>query len=258
VNGTRILLARRTSGSDHALVLEPDGFRVEGGFTPRRRVAYRSVYGLERAGAWLWVGAGLAPVIVGGGAAPAASLDAAAAALRARIAALPDGAARLARMDARRPSRARLPWLAPALTAVLGGVLAAAGALSLSAAAGLLFGLALALLAERWLGAWPLLASGGAALLAASLAERPASLAGFATLAAPALAAGWLGLLARARLLLERSLAVRERSAFDLAAPLGLGFLLSALAAGASPFVLILELGAGLGAGLLVLRRAAA
>jgi hypothetical protein len=258
MNGTRILLARRASGSDHALVFEPDGFRVEGGFAPSRRVAYRRVYGIERAGAWLWVGAGVAPVIVGGGLAAAASLDAAAAELRARVAALPDGAERLARFDARRPPRARLPWLAPALAALLGGVLAAEEALSLSAAAELLFGLALALLGERWLGAWPLFASGAAALLAASLAERPASLAGLATLAAPGLAAGWLGLLACARLLRERSLAVRERSAFDLAAPLGLAFLLSALATAASPLALALGLAAGLGAGLLVLRRAAA
>jgi hypothetical protein len=197
------------------------------------------------------------PVVVGGGAAPAGALDQAEAALRARIAALPDGAARLARLDLRRIPRARLPWLAPALAAGVAGALAAEGALGALATAELVFALALGLLAERWLAAPPLLVAGVAALLAACLAERPA-LAGLAPLAATALGGGWLGLLACARLLRERTLAVRERSAFDLALPLGLAFALIALAGGASPLALTLSVAAGLAAGLLVLPRTAA
>jgi len=257
VNGARILLARRASGREHALVLEPDGFRVEGGSTPRRRVTYASVYGLERTGARLWVGAGLVPVVVRGGATPGA-LEQAETALRARIAALPDGTARLARLDARHTPRARLPWLAPAVALALAAVLAASVPLALATLAALLFALALGLLAERWLGARPLLVCGVAALLAAGLAERPAGLVELAPLAAPALASGWLGLLACARLFRERTLAVRERSAFDLALPLGLAFALTVLAWGANPLALALGGAAGLAAGLLVLPRAPA
>jgi hypothetical protein len=257
VNGARILLGRRASGREHALVLEPDGFRVEAGCTRRRPVAYASVYGLERAGARLWVGAGLVPVLLIGGTVPGA-LEQAEAALRARIAALPDGAARLARLDARRTRRARLPWLAPALALALAGAPAPEGAFAPATGAGILFALALGLLAERWLGARPILVCGVAALLAAGLAERPAGAASLALVAAPALASGWLGLLACARLFRERTLAVRERSAFDLALPLGLAFVLTALAWGASPAALVVGGAAGLAAGLLVLPRAAA
>jgi hypothetical protein len=137
-------------------------------------------------------------------------------------------------------------------------VLAVEGALAPATLAGICFALALGLLAERWLGARPLLVAGLAALLAAGLAARPAGLAAFAPLAAPALASGWLGLLACARLLRERTLAVRERSAFDLALPLGLAFALTLLAWGASSLALALGGVAGLAAGLLVLPRAAA
>jgi hypothetical protein len=250
---TRILLARRASGREHAAVFEPEGLRVEGGFAPRRRVAYRAVHGLERAGAWLWVGCGPLPVGLGGRDVPAARLAALEAELRARIAALPDGASRLARLDARRPARPHFPWLALALVAAL--ALALAGAFRFMLATDLLLALGLGLVAERWLGRLPLLASGLAAALAAAWLERPAEWLGLASLAARVLPASWIGLLAFARLRRERELSVLARSAFDLTAPLAFAFAVYALASGMRPLLLGMALLVGFATAKLVLRR---
>ena len=253
MNGGRILLARRASGSDHAVVFEPDGLRIEGGFALRRRVPYRSVYGLERAGAWLWVGAGALPVGLGGRGVPAAQLSAVEAELRARIGALPDGGRRLARLDVRRAARVHAPWLTALLAVALGVALATTAAGWLDLATDLLFLLCFGLLAECWLGTPPALACAAAALLAASLVEPPAALADLAA-AARILPAGWVGLLAFARLAREPALSVRVRSACELAAPLALAFGLHGLAVHASPLPLGLGLLAGCAVAPLVLR----
>jgi len=254
---TRILLARRTSRRDHTVVFEPGVFRVEGvPCLPRRRIAYRSVYGVERAGVTLWIGAGFVPAGLGGRDVPPAQLAAAEAELRARIAALPDGARRLARLDARRAARVHPPWLTVALAAVLGLAFASASDGKLGLATELLFLLSLGFLAEPWLGPLRLLASGAAALIAGGWVEPAATVAGLAALAARLLPASWIGLVAFTRLLRERGLSVRERSGFDLAAPLALGFVVEAFASGASLLPLGLAALAGFAIAPLVLRRA--
>jgi hypothetical protein len=252
--GVRILLARRASGCDHAAVFEPDALRVEGAWPWQRRVAYRRVHGLERAGAWLWVGAGLVPAVLGGCDVPAAQLDLVAAELRARVAALPDGARRRARIDARRAARVRPPWLTLALGAAFAGALAAGGTGAREAATPLLFVLALGALVESWLGPRAALAGGAAALLAAGLAVPSAAAAGPAAFAARVLPAGWIGLAVFARLACERRLSVRARGALDLALPLALAFAAHAAASRASPLALGLAALAGCAAAPLVLR----
>jgi hypothetical protein len=255
VNGARILLARRASGSDHAVRFEPDGLCIEGGFALRRRLPYRSVVGLERAGAWLWLGTGVLPVGLGGRDVPAAQLDAVEAELRARIAALPDGARRLARLDARRSVPVRPPWLTLALGAALASALAATGTGRLDVATHALFLLAFGLLAECRLGARPALAAAAAAGLAAGLAEPPSGAAGFAACVAHALPAGWIGLVAFARALREPGLSVRARSALELVAPLALAFAAHGAASGASALALGLAALAGFAVAPLVLRQ---
>ena len=55
----RIVLLERAPRRDYAVSFEAEAFVVEGvALLPDRRVALRDVYGLERAGAWLWVGVG--------------------------------------------------------------------------------------------------------------------------------------------------------------------------------------------------------
>jgi hypothetical protein len=254
VNGTRILLARRTSGSDHAALFEPDGLRIEGGFAPRRRVPYRSVYGLERAGTWLWLGSGILPVGLGGRDVPAAQLDAVEAELRARIAALPDGTRRLARLDARRTARLHLPWLCPALALVCGAAPASGAESPLALATQLMILLAFGLPAERWLGPMPLLASGLVGVSSAALVS-PRLVAGFPLPLAPALSAAWIGLLAFVRLRREAGLPVLARSAFEWLAPLALALAVCGVASGAGALTLGLAALAGFAAAPLVLRQ---
>jgi hypothetical protein len=251
--GVRVLLARRASGCDHAAVFEPDALRIEGAWPWRRRVAYRRVYGLERAGERLWVGAGFVPALLGGRDVPAAQLDLVVAELRARVAALPGGPRRLARLDARRAARVRSPRLTLVLGAALAAALAATGAGPRELAA-VLFALAFGTLAEAWLGPRPALAAGAAAVLAAGLAALPAAAADPGAFAARALAAGWIGLAGFARLLREGGLPVRARSALDLALPLALGFAAHAAASRASPLALGLAALAGFAVAPLVLR----
>jgi len=246
---TRIVLAERAPRPDYAVAFEAEAFVVEGvALLPNRRVALRDVYGLERAGAWLWVGAGFVPVVLGGDAAGAERLAQVEAELRARIRALPGGGGRLARLDARRVHRLRRPWLTAALVLGLGFAAGVAGAFGLRAAASLLLLLAVGLGVEPVLGAARLFAGGGAALLAAF-----ASAAGGVALAnAPlAVALGWAAQLVFVRLRREPALGVRTRSALDgglllvpvlIAHALGAGVEARALAAAALAAALLAPL----------------
>jgi hypothetical protein len=219
---TRIVLRERAPRPDLAVRFEPDALVLEGvALLPDRRIALRDVSGIERAGAWLWVGAGLVPALLGGGEAPAERLARVEAELRARIRALPGGGGRLARIDARIPRRLRAPWLTAAAALGLGAAAASAGAFGPRAAAELLLLAAAGLAAEPVLGALRLLAAGAVALGAASLAVQ--GVAGSAALAPLALALGWAALAAVARLRRADVLSVRARSALDaglLLAPL--------------------------------------
>jgi len=209
----RIVLAGRAPRPDYAVRFDAESFVVEGvALLPDRRVALRDVYGVERSGAWLWVGAGFVPVVLGGDEASAERLARVEAELRARIRALPGGAERLARLDARRAQRLRRPWLTGALVLGLGFASGVAGAFGLRAATDLLLLLAFGLLAEPSFGAVRLAASGGVALLAAfAVAPGGAGLA----LAPLTLAFGWAALLACARLCRDFALSVRTRSACE-------------------------------------------
>ena len=226
----RIVLAERGGRGVYAVLLDDEAMRVEGGpRLARRRVPYRRVYGLERAGAWLWVGTGLVPVVLGGDAVPCEQLARLEAALRTRVAALPDGTARLARFDARRSTRLRFPWLTAALGlafALSSGQVAGPPELP-RFATNLLLLLSLGLLLEPWLGSLRALASGALALLVASVGASGGI--GFA-LAPLALALGWAGALAFTRLRREAVLGVRFRSALDGGALLGLALVAHALA----------------------------
>lgn len=249
----RIVLAERGARGAYAVVLDDEAFVVEGAAVRKhRRVPYLRVYGLERAGAWLWVGAGLVPVALGGEDVRSEQLARVEAALRARVGALSDGARRLARFDTRRTVRLRFPWLTAALglAFVLVFALAPGTHETLRFATNLLLLVALGLLAEPWLGSLRTLASGAAALLAAS--ALPGDAIGLA-LAPLAPALGWAGLLVFARLRREPVLGVRFRSALDGGALLvvALGAHALSLASGAG---LLLAGLAGFGIGPLLLR----
>jgi hypothetical protein len=247
-----MLLARRASGQDHGVVFGPDALRIEGGFALRRRIPYRSIRGLERAGAWLWLGAGFWPAALGGRDVAPARLDTVEAELRARVAALPGGARRLA---APRAPRLHRPWLAVALAAAFVGAGLALGTEPPLALAtdGLLL-LAVGLVAERWLGHAPLLASGAAGVLAGGLVAFPALLAAPAGFAVRALGAAWIGLLVFTRLRRAAALSVLARSAVDATAVVALAFGVHALASGASPLALAAAALAGSAVAPLVLR----
>jgi hypothetical protein len=123
----------------------------------------------------------------------------------------------------------------------------------LALATQLLFALAFALPAERWLGPLPVLASGAAGALAGALIPPPAE----ASLqVAPALAAAWLGLAAFVRLRREAELPVLARSAFEGLAPLALAFGAYAVVSRASLAGLGLAALVGFAVAKLVLRRA--
>ena len=250
--GERIVLAERRARGPHAVVLGDEALLVEGGaLGQRRRVPYRRVWGLERAGAWLWVGVGPVALALGGGDVRSEQLARVEAALRARIGALPDGARRLARFDLRRTVRLHFPWLTAALALALGLALVQGSQPPLRFATDLLLLVALGLLAEPWLGALRTLASGVAALLAASaLPGEPSGLA----LAPLALALGWAGSLAFARLCRERVLGVRFRSALDTGALLGLALAAHALSVASGGAALLLAGLAGFAIAPLLLR----
>jgi hypothetical protein len=242
----RIVLLDRSPRRDYAVSFDAEAFVVEGvSLLPDRRVALRDVYGIERSGAWLWVGAGFVPVVLGGGDAPAERLARLEAELRARIGALPGGGGRLARIDARRGPAPGRPWLSGALALGLGAAAALSGALGLRFATDLLLLLAAGVIAEPVLGAVRLAASGAAALaLTRLLAAGVPALA----LVPLSLALGWLALIALARLRREPWLGVRARSALEggmLIAPLAL---VQALADGVAPGA---QLAAALAAALL-------
>jgi hypothetical protein len=216
---TRVVLLERAPRRDYAVRFEMDAFVVEGvALLPDRRVALRDVFGIERAGAWLWVGTGVVPAVIGGEDAPAERLARVEAELRARIRALPGGAGRLARVDARQPRRLRVPWLTAAAVLALGAALAAAGGLGLRAAADVLLLAAIGLAAEPVLGPWRLLACGAVALAGACVAAPDA--AGIAQIPL-ALALGWAALAAAARIRRGARLGVRARSVLDAALLLG-------------------------------------
>lgn len=230
----RIVLAERAPRSDYAVAFEPDAFVVEGvPWRGSRRVALRDVFGIERSGAWLWIGAGVVPVVLGGEDVPAERLARVEAELRARLAALPGGAARLARLDMRRAAKLHRPWLTLALALALSVAFALApqDVSALRAATNVLLLVSLGLLAEPWLGAWRVLASGAAAWLAASAA----SASPWRALAPLAVALGWAGLLAAVRMFHEPELSVRCRSALDGGALLSLAVAAHALGLGAAP-----------------------
>jgi hypothetical protein len=173
-----------------------ESFVVEGvALLPDRRVALRDVYGIERSGAWLWVGSGFVPVVLGGDETAAERLVRVEAELRARIRALPGGAGRVALLDARSAQRLRRPWLTGALVLGLGFASGVAGAFGLRAATGLLLLLAFGLLAEPASVRCGSPRVVGGALAACAVAPGGAGLA----LAPLALAFGWAALLACAR-----------------------------------------------------------
>jgi hypothetical protein len=250
----RIVLAERAPRPDYAVALGADGFVVEGvPLLPARRVAARGVYGLERSGARLWVGAGFVPLVLGGKDVPAERLARVEAELRAQVGALPDGRWRLARFDARHTVRLHRPWLTAAavLALVLTFALEPHPVGPLSFATDLLLLLTFGLLAEPWLGALRVLATGAVALLAAG-AVAPAEQ--WLALAPLALALGWAGLLAVVRLRREPELSVRFRSALDAGALLALVLGVRALAVGESLAALTLAALAGVLFAPLVLR----
>jgi hypothetical protein len=228
----RIVLLERAPRRDYAVSFDAESFVVEGvALLPDRRVALRDVYGIERAGAWLWVGAGFVPAVLGGADARAERLARVEAELRARIAALPGGAGRLARIDARRAAPLARPWLTAALALGLGAAAGVGGAFGLRAAADLLWLLAVGLVAEPTLGALRLAASGGVALLTACAVGGAGA---WLALAPGALALGWAALLVSARLRREPVLGVRARSTLDGGLLLALALAAHALGAGAA------------------------
>jgi hypothetical protein len=249
----RVLLARRASGRDHAVVFDGDHLRIEGGFALRRRVPYRAVNGLERVAPWLWLGVGVVPAALGGHDVPPERLDAVERELRARIAALPEGAERIARVDRRRPGARRVPWLS------VGGVLVGSlvwlpgAAAPLAVATHLLFCLAFALVVEGWLGRGSVLVGAGAGLLAAHALA--AGAAGAAGMTPPALSAAWIGLLGFARTVRAAELPVLTRGAIDTAALVAVGFCALALGSGVSPRLLFTAALGGFASGALTLRR---
>jgi hypothetical protein len=217
---TRIVLRGRAPRAEHAVRFEPDAFVVEGVALLRdRRVPLREVFGLERAGPWLWVGAGLVPVLIGGGNAPAERLARVEAELRARIRALPGGGGRLVRIDARHPLPLRAPWLTAAAALGLGAASAFTGAFALRTGVDLLLLAAVGVATEPVLGALRLLACAAVALAAAGLAAQGA--AGGLTLAPLAVALGWAALGAVARLRRSAVLGVRARTTLDAVLLLG-------------------------------------
>jgi len=231
---TRFLLAERAPRPVYAVAFEADAFVVEGvPWRGSRRVALRDVFGIERSGAWLWIGAGVVPVVLGGEDVPAERLARVGAELRARLAALPAGAARLARLDLRRAVKLHRPWLTCGLALAFGVafVLAPREAPALRTATNVLLLVSLGLLAEPWLGAWRVLASGAAAWLAASAATASP----WRALAPLAFALGWAGLLAAVRMLREPELSVRFRSALDGGVLLSLAVAAHALSLHAPP-----------------------
>jgi len=211
------------------------------------------VYGLERAGAWLWVGVGLVPVALGGEDVPSEQLARLEGALRARIGALPDGASRLARFDARRAARPQFPWLTAALCLGFALVFGFASGTqeTLRFTTNLLLLASLGLLAEPWLGATRTFASGALALLTAS--ALPGDGIGLA-LAPLAPALGWAGSLVFARLHREPVLGVRFRSALDSGALLVVALGAHALSLASGGAGLLLAGLAGFGIGPLLLR----
>jgi hypothetical protein len=248
----RVLLARRTSGTDYAVVFESDGVCIEGGFALRRRVPYRAVSGLERHGPWLWLASGLVPTALGGRDVEPERLDGVERELRRRIGALPAGERRLARLDRRRPSDRRVPWVSVGATLAAGVALLPGTDEPLALAASLLLFLAFGLVVEGWLGLGPALVSAGAGLLAA---QGIVSGMGGAGVATPQLvSAAWIGLLGFTRVLREAELSVLTRSAIDTAALVAVAFFAVALVSGTSPRLLLASALAGFVSGALVPR----
>ena len=248
------MLADRGARGTYAVVLDDEAMVVEGmALLGRRRIPHARMYGLERAGGWLWVGAGFVPVALGGEDVLSEQLARVEAALRVRVGALPDGASRLARFDARRTVRLQLPWLTAALCLGFALVFGFASGTqeTLRFATSLLLLVSLGLLAEPWLGATRTLASGAAALLAAS--ALPGEGSGLA-LAPLALALGWAGSLAFARLRREPVLGVRFRSALDSGAVLVVALAAHALWLASGGAGLLFAGLAGYGIGPLLLR----
>jgi len=250
----RVVLAERGARGTYAVVLDDEAMVVEGvALLGCRRVPHLRVYGLERAGAWLWVGVSPMAIALGGEDVPSEQLARVEAALRARVGALPDGAGRLARFDARRSVRLRFPWLTAALGLAFVLVFAFAPGTheTLRFATNLLLLVALGLLAEPWLGSLRTLASGAAALLAASALPGD----GIGLVLAPlAPALGWAGVLAFARLRREPVLGVRFRSALDGGALLVVALGAHALSLASGGAGLLLAGLAGFGIGPLLLR----
>lgn len=238
----RIVLARRASGREHAVVFDDTCLRVEGGFSLRRAVAYRSMDGLERKGWWLWLGAGLLAVGLGGRDVPPERLDAVEVALRERIAALPGGLERLVLIDGRHRSMRRPPLLTAAAL-LAWGLLEVPGSTSLwSTISALLLALAFGVIAEGWLGRRPALVSGAAGALAGGTLGL---VLGFEAPGALLLAAGWIGLLGFARVFRGRELSVLTRGAIDLAGILSLGFAAVAVSEGSSGLLVAMAAAAG-------------
>jgi hypothetical protein len=231
VNGAplRIVLAERGPRGDYAVTIDAETLRIEGGSRPaRQRAALRQIYGVERAGAWLWVGSGLVPMVLGGEDVSAEGLARVEGALRERLAALPGGAGRLARIDARRPLRRHGPWLTLALTAALGLAFALAPGSGEAPrfVVSLLLLASIGLLIVPWLVRLPLLASGcGAALVACAFATS----ASWLERAPLGFAPGFAGLLLFLRFRRERVLSVRLRSVLDPGVLLTLPLILQAL-----------------------------
>jgi hypothetical protein len=252
--GRRVVLAERAPGPDYAVRFEEGAFVVEGvGRLGGRRVPTRAVFGLERAGAWLWIGAGVIPAVIGGDDVPAERLARVEAELRAALRALPDGQRRLARLDARRTVRLHRPWLTAAL-----GVAAAAALVfapqpgpALTFVTNALLLVAVGLLVEPWLGAVRAFVSGAAGWLAAASASgRP-----WLALVPLGVTLGWIGFLAVVRVWRETALSVRLRCALDASALFAFAAVAHALATGAPPLAVAAAVLAGALVAPIVLRR---
>ncbi len=243
--GAFACLFRARRRVEHALVFDADAALLTGAaalFARQRRLPYRRIRELERSSAGghsqlaITLARAWRPVLVGGPRADAGAVEAAQHELRARIAALPDGSNRLARIDAARRAVARPPWVTLTGVASLAVLFAALGGRDpLRFASCELLLLALGRSAEGCVGSLHTLRLLGLASAAGWLCAF--AWGGGVEGAAVSLAFGLVGLLAYLRAFRVRSLPLRLRPAVDASLGIGLVLLIGA-ARGAEPAAL--------------------